>query len=286
MTEPKQPAGDSEYVAGVTDPTALFDLSGRTAIVTGGSRGLGRQAVLAFARAGADVVIASRRAESCEALAAEVREKTGRKALAHPCHVGNWDELDGLVDAAYEAFDSVDILVNNAGMSPVYDSPIEITEALWDKVIDVNLKGAFRLSALVGTRMVADGRGSIINISSVGAVDPSGIIIPYAAAKAGLNAMTVAYARALGPAVRVNSILPGTFLTDISEHWDRERADLEMEGFALQREAEPEEIVGTMLYLASDASSYTTGAMVRVDGGYLQMAGTKRVTAEPEEDAR
>jgi NAD(P)-dependent dehydrogenase (short-subunit alcohol dehydrogenase family) len=268
----------SEYEAGVTDPADLFDLSGRTALVTGGSRGLGRQAVLAFARAGADVVIASRKLESCSALAVEVREKTGREALAYGCHVGNWDELDGLVEAAYDAFGRIDILVNNAGMSPVYDSPIEVSEALWDKVIDVNLKAAFRLTALVGTRMVEDGRGSIINVSSVGAVAPSGIIIPYAAAKAGLNAMTVAYARALGPAVRVNSIVPGTFLTDISEHWDRERADLEAEGFALQREAEPQEVVGTMLYLASDASSYTTGAEVRVDGGYLLMAGTKRVT--------
>jgi NAD(P)-dependent dehydrogenase (short-subunit alcohol dehydrogenase family) len=266
----------------VSDPRSRFDLTDRKAIVTGGSRGLGRETVLAFAHAGADVVIASRNRESCEALAAVVREETGREALAYPCHVGEWDQLDGLVEAAYDAFGRIDILVNNAGMSPVYDSPVDVTEALWDKVIDVNLKGAFRLTALVGTRMVQDGRGSIVNVSSVGAEEPSGIIIPYAAAKAGLNAMTIGYARALGPAVRVNSVMPGTFLTDIASHWDRERADLEAEGFALQREAEPEEIAGTMLYLASDASSYTTGAMLRVDGGYLLTPGTKRVTPEGE----
>jgi NAD(P)-dependent dehydrogenase (short-subunit alcohol dehydrogenase family) len=252
----------------------LFDLSGRAAVVTGASRGLGRQAVLALARAGADVVIASRRLDSCQELAEQVQRETGRRALAHACHVGHWDELDGLVAAAYDAFGQIDVLVNNAGMSPVYDSPQDITEELWDKVIDVNLKGPFRLSALVGARMAEGRGGSIVNVSSVAAVLPHGGVIPYAAAKAGLNAITVAYARALGPKVRVNAVMAGTFLTDISRHWDMERFKQEAKGFALRRGGEPEEFAGTVLYLASDASSYTTGAVINVDGGYLLAPGS------------
>jgi NAD(P)-dependent dehydrogenase (short-subunit alcohol dehydrogenase family) len=262
----------------MTQASTCFDLTGRTALVTGGSRGLGRHTVLALARAGANVVISSRSQESCDALAAEVRAETGREALAHACHVGHWEELGGLIDAAYDAFGTVDILINNAGMSPVYDTPQDITEALWDKVFDVNLKGAFRLTAVIGDRMMRAGRGSIINVSSIAAVEPHAGVIPYAAAKAGLNAITQAFARGLGPAVRVNCVMPGTFLTDISTHWDMELFEREAQGFALQRGADPEEIVGTMLYLASDASSYTTGAMIRVDGGYALAPGTGRLT--------
>jgi len=261
----------------MSDAFSKFDLTGRTAIVTGGSRGMGREIVLGLARAGADVVIASRRIESCEAVAAEVRRETGRDALAYACHIGRWDELDGLVDAAYERFGRVHVLINNAGMSPIYDTPDDVTEALWDKVLDVNLKGAFRLMTLVGRRMLQDGGGSIVNVGSVSAVDPHAGVLPYAAAKAGLNALTLAFARGYGPSVRVNCVMPGAFMTDISEHWDMDEFARDVEGFALQRIAEPDEIVGTMLYLASDASSYTTGAVLRVDGGFLLRPGTGRV---------
>ncbi|MTD46396.1 SDR family oxidoreductase [Conexibacter sp. W3-3-2] len=250
-------------------PFSTFDLTGRTAVITGGSRGLGRETTLAFARAGADVLISSRRVESCEALAREVRETTGRRAVVHAAHAGKWDEIDGLAAAAYEAFDRVDVLVNNAGMSPFYETPSTVTEELWRKVVDVNLTGPFRLSALIGERMVADGGGSIINVSSAAANAPHGGVIPYAAAKAGLNAMTQAYARAFGPTVRVNAVLPGAFLTDISKAWDMEEFERHAAGFALRRGGEAHEIVGTMLYLASDASSYTTGALLAVDGGYV-----------------
>jgi NAD(P)-dependent dehydrogenase (short-subunit alcohol dehydrogenase family) len=246
-----------------------FSLEGRKAVITGGSRGLGRATALAFAEAGADVLISSRKQESCEEAAAEIRERTGREAIAHAAHAGNWDQLGGLVDRAYEAFGKLDVLVNNAGMSPLYEKPDTISEELWDKVLAVNLKGPFRLCALIGKRMVADGGGSIINVSSAGALAPHAGVIPYAAAKSGLNALTEAFARALGPSVRVNAILPGTFLTDISDHWDMEEFEREANGFALRRGARPEEIVGSMLYLASDASSYTTGALLEVDGGYV-----------------
>jgi len=165
-------------------------LAGKVALVTGGSRGLGREMVLAFAGAGADVVITSRKIDACKEVAAQV-EALGRGALPVACHVGHWEELDGLVEQAYGAFGRVDVLVNNAGMSPLYPDLPSVTEELWDKVLGVNLKGPFRLTALVGTRM-AEGPygGSIINVSSTGSIRPAPHMLPYDAAKAGLNALT------------------------------------------------------------------------------------------------
>jgi NAD(P)-dependent dehydrogenase (short-subunit alcohol dehydrogenase family) len=244
-----------------------FDLTGRVALVTGGSRGLGREMVAGFAQAGADVVIASRDYDGCEEYAREIREKAGRRALPYGVHIGHWTELDGLVEAAYAEFGHIDVLVNNAGMSPLYGSVTEISEELFDKVIGVNLKGAFRLTALVGTRMAAGAGGSVINISSAAAVRPRPDVLPYAAAKAGLNALTAGFARTFGPTVRCNAIMAGTFFTDVSKAWNREAFDARAQSFALQRGGEPNEIVGAALYLASDASSYTTGAVLTVDGG-------------------
>jgi NAD(P)-dependent dehydrogenase (short-subunit alcohol dehydrogenase family) len=246
----------------------LFDLEGRVAVVTGGSRGLGREMVLAFAQHGADVVIASRKLDACEALAAEVREATGRRALPVACHVGRWEDCNQLIERTYEEFGRMDVLVNNAGLSPLYSSLVEVTEALYDKVLEVNLKGPFRLMALGGAKMAEAGGGSIINVSSVAAVQPTPNETAYGAAKAGLNALTLSFARAYGPSVRVNCIMPGPFLTDISKAWDldafNERAQATI---PLQRGGEAHEIVGAALYLASDASSYTTGAVIKVDGG-------------------
>jgi NAD(P)-dependent dehydrogenase (short-subunit alcohol dehydrogenase family) len=244
----------------------LFDLSGQVALITGGSRGLGHEMALAFARAGADVVIASRKREACEATAREI-EALGRRALAHPCHVGDWDALGELTERAWTHFGRIDVLVNNAGMSPLYPSLAEVSEALWDKVLAVNLKGPFRLSALLGARMAAAGGGSIINVSSVASIRPTPFETPYAAAKAGLNALTVAFAHAYGPTVRVNCIMAGPFLTDISKAWDPAMLQHFERTAALGRAGEPSEIVGAALYFASAASSFTTGAVLRVDGG-------------------
>ena len=243
-------------------PAEFFDLSGRVALITGGSRGLGRAMALGFARAGADVVISSRKQAACDDLAKEIEESTGREALAHACHVGHWDELEGLVDATYARFGKLDVLVNNAGMSPLYEDLVGVSEEYWDKVIGVNLKGPFRLSALVGTRMAASGGGSIINISSAGSLGPGATEIPYGAAKAGLNAITIGFANAFGPTVRVNCIIPGAFATDIAKasNW------FEDAGESGIRVGQPEEIVGAALYFASDASSFATGAMLRITG--------------------
>jgi NAD(P)-dependent dehydrogenase (short-subunit alcohol dehydrogenase family) len=239
-------------------------LSGKIALVTGGSRGLGRAMVLAFADAGADVVIASRKLGACEEVAREV-EKMGRRALPIAAHVGKWSDNDALAEAAYTHFGRVDILVNNAGMSPLAPSLSQTSEELFDKVLDVNFKGPFRLSAIIGERMAAGDGGVIINLSSSAAFKPEPNVVPYAGAKAAINAMTVALAKAFGPKVRVNCIAPGPFLTDVSTAW-RDNKTM-MNTLGLKRFGEPDEIVGTALYLASDASSYTTGIVIRVDGG-------------------
>jgi len=243
---------------------SLFDLSNKVALVTGGSRGLGRAMVLAFAKAGADVIIASRKLEACEAVAREV-EKLGRRALPVAAHVGQWEDNDRLCERAYAEFGRVDVLVNNAGLSPLAPSLKETSESLFDKVIDVNFKGPFRLSVLVGERMMAGEGGSIINLSSSASFKPEPHFVPYAGAKAAINAMTIALAKAFGPKVRVNCIAPGPFLTDVSGAW-RDNAAMK-NALGLKRFGEPDEIVGTALYLASGASSYTTGTIIRVDGG-------------------
>ncbi|MDY6998150.1 MAG: SDR family oxidoreductase [Actinomycetota bacterium] len=245
----------------------LFDLTSRVVLITGGSRGLGREMAFAAARCGADVVIASRKYDACVATAEEITAQTGRRAFPYPVHVGRWDQLDGLVDAAYGEFGRVDVLVNNAGMSPVYEKLTDVTEKLFDSVMNLNLKGPFRLSALVGERMVADGGGSIINVSTHGSLRPHPSFIPYAASKAGLNAMTEGLALAFGPTVRVNTLMPGPFLTDISAAWNVDTETNPFAGSALQRAGQPTEIVGAALFLMSDASSFTTGSIVRADGG-------------------
>jgi NAD(P)-dependent dehydrogenase (short-subunit alcohol dehydrogenase family) len=251
-----------------------FDLSGRVALVTGGTRGLGLAMVRAFAQAGAELVVVSRKADACDEVAAELRAQ-GAKAAARACHVGHWEELDDLVDAVYRDLGRVDVLVNNAGVSPLYGTLSNVSEDLFDKVIAVNLKGPFRLAALIGERMVAAGGGSIINVSSTGAVRPTRDIVPYAAAKAGVNAMTVGLAHAFGPRVRVNAIMPGPFLTTIARSWDMDLFAERARTFPARRAGEAEEIVGAALYLASDASSYTTGTILTVDGGaQWSMAGT------------
>jgi NAD(P)-dependent dehydrogenase (short-subunit alcohol dehydrogenase family) len=240
-----------------------FDLTKKVALVTGGSRGLGYQMVRAFAEHGADVIIASRKLDNCEKVADEVRE-LGRRALPFQVHAAKWDSIDQLIEASYAEFGRVDILVNNAGMSPPMPSH-EVTEELFDSVVGLNFKGPFRLASQIAKRMSDGDGGVIINVSSSGALMPLPNVIPYGSSKAALNAMTRSLAAEYGPKVRVNTLSPGPFLTDISRAWPEEQR--EKTDSALGRPGYPEEIITAALFLASPASSFTTGAIVRVDGG-------------------
>jgi hypothetical protein len=238
----------------------------RVAVVTGGSRGMGREICRDLARRGHRVVVASRKGGACEALAAQLRAEFGVAALGVACHVGRWADCDALVDRVLAEYGRIDVLVNNAGMSPLYPSLGEIGEDLYDKVIGVNLKGPFRLAVRAGEAMREGGGGQIVNVSSIAAVQPSPQELPYATAKAGLNAMTLGLARAFGPTVRVNAVMPGMFRTDISKAWS-EDVVARGEAAPLGRIGEAEEIVGAVRYLTSADSSFTTGAVLKVDGG-------------------
>ena len=245
-----------------------FDLTGKVILVTGGTRGLGLAMARAFAQAGADLVVSSRKPEACAAVAGEITSELGARCIGVACHVGDWDACDALVEAAYAEYGRVDVLVNNAGMSPLYSSLSSVSRELFDKVLGVNLAGPFRLSAVVGERMAAGEGGSIINISSTAAAMPTASEIPYGAAKAGLQNLTTGLAHSFGPRVRCNCIMPGPFLTEISKAWDMETMEKMFEQMIpLQRAGQAGEIVGAALYLASDASSYTNGAIIKVDGG-------------------
>jgi len=248
-------------MTGPIDP--LFDLSGLTALVTGGSRGLGREMVRAFASHGADVVVVSRNIETCEEACAEARAM-GRRALAYAAHVGRWDQIDAMVEHVYAEFGKIDILVNNAGISPRAPSH-EVTERLFDSVVNLNFKGPFRLASQVAKRMFDGDGGCIINVSSSAALNPSPEIVPYGSAKAALNAMSLSLAHEYGPKVRVNTLSAGPFLTDIAKAWPEELRH-KAPG-ALGRTAQPEEVVTSALFLASPKSSFVTGALVRCDGG-------------------
>jgi NAD(P)-dependent dehydrogenase (short-subunit alcohol dehydrogenase family) len=249
----------------MTIPT--LDATGKVVVVTGGSKGLGRAMALGFAEAGADVVVASRKLEPCEAVAGEIRGM-GRQALAVGCHVGDWDQCTALIDATVAAFGRIDVLVNNAGIAPVAPSLLDVSAELFDKTIAVNLKGPLRLTALAAEHMAPG--GSVINISSKASLHPTSFTVVYAAAKAGLNAITKATADELGPrGIRVNAIVCGTFHTD-SLHVSLPSEELQAQmasNVALGRIASADEIVGTALYLASEASSYLTGELILLDGG-------------------
>lgn len=241
----------------------LFNFTGKVALVTGGSRGLGYQIVRALAERGADVVIASRKLDACEAVAEECRA-LGRKALAVAAHAGRWDEIDALIEAAYARFGRIDILFNNAGMGPRMASH-EVTEQLFDSVVNLNFKGPFRLASQIAKRMADGDGGSIINVSSTGSLMPLPSVIPYGSSKAALNAMSVSLASEYAPKVRVNTLSPGPFLTDIAKAWSEEAR--EHTPNPRGRPGDPQDIVTAALFLASPASINVTGSLVRCDGG-------------------
>ncbi|BBX63303.1 short-chain dehydrogenase [Mycobacterium saskatchewanense] len=248
---------------------SLFSVAGKVILVTGGSRGLGKAMSLGLAERGARVIVASRNLDSCGSVVSQIRDSQGH-AAAVACHVADWDSLDEVVDAAVAQWGRLDGLVNNAGMSPLAPSLVETSERLFDKVIGVNLKGPTRLTALAAEAMRSTGGGSIVNISSFASVRPTPVATVYSSAKAGLNALTKAAAlEYAGAGVRVNGIVCGTFDTDATAGLvgDPDLLPEVVRRIALGRVGRPDEVVGGVVYLLSNASSYTSGALLAIDGG-------------------
>jgi NAD(P)-dependent dehydrogenase (short-subunit alcohol dehydrogenase family) len=261
------PEARSRRIVMLVETTASAASHGRVAVVTGGSRGLGRAIALALAEDGYRIVVASRNLEPCREKAAEVTTKFGVDAAGYAAPVGRWAECDRLADTVYADFGRADVLVNNAGIAPTFASLGLVSEELSDKTHAVDLTGPFRLSALFGERMVEAGGGAIVNIWSMASVRPTWTEAPYAAAEAGLNSITLSFAQALGPSVRVNAVVAGAFLTDIAQHRDPQVLARTTGGWPLRRAGDPREVVGIVRYLLSDAASFTTGALISVDGG-------------------
>jgi NAD(P)-dependent dehydrogenase (short-subunit alcohol dehydrogenase family) len=246
----------------------LFRLDGRVAIVTGGTRGIGRAIAHAYALAGAKVVVASRKRDACDSTAAAI-EAAGGEALGVATHAGELDQLERLVAATVDRFGGIDILVNNAANALAL--PLgEITPEAWEKSFGVNLRGPVFLMQYALPHLEASEHASIINVSSAGAFLFGQVTHMYAAAKAGLLAYTRSLAAELAPRqIRVNAIAPGTVDTDMLRNNPPVVQELMKNAALMQRAAQPDEIVGLALYLASDASSFVTGATINIDGGLV-----------------
>jgi NAD(P)-dependent dehydrogenase (short-subunit alcohol dehydrogenase family) len=254
-----------------------FSLKGKVAVITGGGRGIGQAIAFAFAKAGAKVVITSRKAQDLEATANEIKA-FGGEAFPLPAHLGKTDEIKRMITTVMEKFRRIDILVNNAGASPAMGSVLECDDRLWDKLMDINLKGAYFVSQAVASIMVKQGGGKIINIASVDGHNPEPGLSIYSISKAGMRMLTKAFASELiHNNIQVNTISPGPISTKMmNSHWEHlppEEAQKVKEAVekALPsgRIGNPDEIAGAALYLASEASSYTTGSEILIDGGLL-----------------
>lgn len=249
--------------------TTSISLAGKTALVTGGGRGIGKAIAKRLVEAGANVVIASRKLENLEATAAELAGLPG-KVLPIACHVGRLDELENLVRETESHFGPVDILVNNSATNLGQGPSLAVTDEMLDKIVEINIKAAIRLVRLTVPKMIERGKGSIINISSVAGIEPQPQGLLYSFTKAGLIMMTRGWAREFGPhGVRCNTIAPGLIQTDFSAHFwknDQYRNQLETTQ-PIRRIGQPDEISFAALYLASDESSYVTGQVFVIDGG-------------------
>lgn len=249
----------------------LFDLSGKVALVTGASRGIGESIAHLLAANGAHVIVSSRKIDGCEAVAAAIREK-GYKASAFACHVGEMEQISAIFDHIKEAHGQLDILVNNAAANPYFGHIIDTDLAAYEKTVDVNIRGYFFMSCEAGKIMREQGGGVILNTASINGVSPGNFQGIYSITKAAVINMTKAFARECGSLnIRCNALLPGLTDTKFASALTTNDKILKqaLSQIPLGRVAQPDEMAGTVLYLVSDASSYTTGTTVIVDGGLL-----------------
>jgi dehydrogenase/reductase SDR family member 4 len=246
-----------------------LSLSGKVALVTGGSRGIGKSSALGFAKAGADIALVSRNLPDLEKVAEEIRG-LGHRCIAISAHLGRMESIEKVALEVEKEFGRIDVLLNNAATNPTMATAMDTEEAVWDKIMSLNLKGVFFLAQAVARRMKEHGGGSIINVSSVAGIRPDPGLPAYSISKAAVIMATKAMAMEWGKLnIRVNAVALGLFKTHFSEAlWnDKKIAATWMSGNPMGRFGDPEEIVGTMVYLASDAASYVNGAVITVDGG-------------------
>ncbi len=249
----------------------LFSLEGRVALITGASRGIGEAVAVTLADAGAECILVSRKADSLARVADRIKSQ-GNKACIMTCNMGDLEAVETLARAIKDQYGALDILVNNAATNPYFGLMEGISPSLWDKTLDVNLKGPFFLIQKTLDLLAASGRGAIINVSSVNGVSPPVNQGVYSITKAGMISMTKGLAKELAPKrIRVNALLPGLTETKLSRALTEDARLLEeaCQSIPLGRQAQPREMAGTVLYLASDASTYTTGATIACDGGLL-----------------
>jgi NAD(P)-dependent dehydrogenase (short-subunit alcohol dehydrogenase family) len=250
---------------------SLFDLTGKVAFVTGASRGLGRAMAAGLAQAGADLVVTSRTLSEVEAVARELGA-AGRKALPLALEVTRAADVEAAVREAAAQMGRIDILVNNAGIN-IRKPVLELTEDDWDQTLDTNLKGAFLVAKAVGRQMLAQGTGSVVNVASMMASVVHAERAAYASSKAGVVQLTRVLAVEWAPHVRVNAICPGPFLTELNKPilQDAEKVKYFMDRLPMKRFGQPEELVGSVVFLASPASSYVTGTTLYIDGGWTAL---------------
>jgi NAD(P)-dependent dehydrogenase (short-subunit alcohol dehydrogenase family) len=251
-----------------------FALEGKVALITGASRGIGRAIALGFAQAGADVILTSRKAEDLEKVAGETRAE-GRRSLVISAHLGKMEDIRKVADTSIAAFGKVDILVNNAGTSPAFCPFLDVEEKLWDTIMNLNVKGLFFLSQAIAESMKSNGGGGIINVASIDTYLPTQDNGVYSISKAAVGMATKAMARELAPYnIRVNAIAPGFVRTQMLESGYKVRPETQEQHIRrvpMGRIGTPEDMVGTALYLASDASKYVTGHIALVDGGLIYL---------------
>jgi len=254
-----------------------FSLKDKVAIVTGGSRGIGQAIAFGFARAGAKVVITSRKAQDLEATASEIKA-FGGEVLVVPAHLGKMEEIRKVIATVMEKYGRIDILVNNAGASPSMGTVLDSDERLWDTIMNLNMKGLYFLSQAAANIMKNQGGGKIINVASIDGFKPEPFVSVYSISKAGVRMITKAFAAELASSnIQVNTIAPGPVDTKMmNSHWialppeEAKKAKEALDkALPVGRIAHPDDMVGAAIYLASEASNYTTGTEIVIDGAFL-----------------